>query len=434
MSIDTIFILSQNGQILAHRIFKGLKRKDTLPEFYTQFVQFFRGTNADKEYPIIRIKDALYPFVTFSEFIIGAIVTEEIPVLQLFATLFLIQDVIKASFPNESSEILKQNLPQIVIMLDTLFDYGYPQITQRYILESIAKPTSLIQKIKEKIIGRQNFQKETVSVLENYIEGQEDMREYCQYRIPEIKGQEQVYFDVIEYLNCVFDKNGRILMEEINGEIKVDCNLSGLPELYVFLNQPNQFNDYSVHECLLQKIDTFEREQVLAFVPPSGTTTIFYYDIKGISIKVPFDFIPKLQFLSNQVKIELPFQNKSVRDKSYVVDELHVKLTVPTGLTLGKTEMVQGTLQELENAILWKIGKLEIDSSIRLVVTFTAREELLNIIQQGNFLVQLKFVVKTFSPSQTKIDKVEIRNGPKDLIKKARNIAKSGYYEIRLNQ
>lgn len=45
----------------------------------------------------------------------------------------------------------------------------------------------------------------------------------------------------------------------------------------------------------------------------------------------------------------------------------------------------------------------------------------------------MKFVVNTFSPSQTKIDKVEVRNGAKVLTKKARNIAKSGYYEIRLN-
>ncbi|CAD8112881.1 unnamed protein product [Paramecium primaurelia] len=433
MSIDTIFILSQNGEILAHRIFKGLKRKDTLPEFYTQFVQFFRGTNADKEYPIIRIKDALYPFVTFSDIIIGAIVTEEIPVLQLFATLFLILDVLKASFPNESSEKLKQNLHSIGIMLDSIFDYGYPQITQKHVLESIVKPGGIIEKIEEKIIGRQNVQKETVSLLEKYIDGQADVREHSQYRLPEIKGEEEVYFDVIEFLDCVFDKNGRILIEEINGEIKVDCNLSGVPELFVFLNQTNQFNDYTVHECLLQKIDTYERERVLAFVPPSGTTTIFYYNIKGISIRPPFEFIPKLQFINNQVKIEFLLKNRPVRGQSYVVDEFHTKLTVPTGLTLGETEMAQGTLQQLENAILWRIGKLEIDSSIRLAVTFTSTEDQFNIIQQGNFLVQLKFVVNTFSPSQTKIDKVEVRNGAKVLTKKARNIAKSGYYEIRLN-
>lgn len=34
------------SEILAHRVFKGLKRKDTLPEFYTQFTQSFRGANS----------------------------------------------------------------------------------------------------------------------------------------------------------------------------------------------------------------------------------------------------------------------------------------------------------------------------------------------------------------------------------------------------
>lgn len=62
------------------------------------------------------------------------------------------------------------------------------------------------------------------------------MREHTQYRINEIKGEEEVYFDVIEYLDLVIDKNGKALVEEINGEIKVDCNLSGVPELFVFLN------------------------------------------------------------------------------------------------------------------------------------------------------------------------------------------------------
>lgn len=75
-----------------------------------------------------------------------------------------------------------------------------------------------------------------MSLLEKYIDGQADVREHSQYRLPEIKGEEEVYFDVIEFLDCVFDKNGRILIEEINGEIKVDCNLSGVPELFVFLN------------------------------------------------------------------------------------------------------------------------------------------------------------------------------------------------------
>lgn len=48
-------------------------------------------------------------------------------------------------------------------------------------------------------------------------------------------------------------RNGKYIIEEINGEVKMDCNLSGTPELFIFLNQPISFNDYSVHEILLNR-------------------------------------------------------------------------------------------------------------------------------------------------------------------------------------
>jgi AP-3 complex subunit mu len=74
----------------------------------------------------------------------------------------------------------------------------------------------------------------------------------------------------------------------------MECNLSGVPELFVFLSQPLGFTDYSVHESLLPRIDAYEREKVLNFIPPSGNTIIFYYNIKGAQVRIPFDFIPRL--------------------------------------------------------------------------------------------------------------------------------------------
>lgn len=45
-------------------------------------------------------------------------------------------------------------------------------------LESVIRPGGLIEKIEERIIGRQNVQKETVSLLEKYIDAQADIREH----------------------------------------------------------------------------------------------------------------------------------------------------------------------------------------------------------------------------------------------------------------
>jgi AP-3 complex subunit mu len=64
-----------------------------------------------------------------------------------------------------------------------------------------------------------------------------------------------------------------------------------------------------------------------------------------------------------------------------------------------------------------------------LVATYTSKGN----IKNGNFIACLKFLVNNFAASSTKIEKVEVRNGAKSLSKKAKNITKSGYYEIRLN-
>jgi molybdopterin/thiamine biosynthesis adenylyltransferase len=49
-------------------------------------------------------------------------------------------------------------------------------------------------------------QKDNLHVLEKYIDAQADIREHSSYRILETKGEEEVLFDLIEYLDCVIDK------------------------------------------------------------------------------------------------------------------------------------------------------------------------------------------------------------------------------------
>lgn len=63
----------------------------------------------------------------------------------------------------------------------------------------------------------------------------------------------------------------------------------------------------------MNRVDTYEREKVLNLIPPTGTSTIFYYNIKGVAISVPFDFIPKISITENVAKVELKLANRPVR-------------------------------------------------------------------------------------------------------------------------
>ena len=44
-----------------------------------------------------------------------------------------------------------------------------------------------------------------------------------------------------------------MLLQNINGEIKVNSHLSGVPEINLFLNLPSKFGDFAIHECLFDR-------------------------------------------------------------------------------------------------------------------------------------------------------------------------------------
>ncbi len=55
-------------------------------------------------------------------------------------------------------------------------------------------------------------------------------------------------------------------------------------------------------------------------------------------------------------------------------------------------------------------------------------------VENKNYLMCLKFIIPGYSYSNTKIEKVDVKDvDPRTIIKKSRNISKSGYFEIRLN-
>ena len=138
-------------------------------------------------------------------------------------------------------------------MLDHYLDYGFPLITQKYILESMIKPYKMIDKLEETFVGKNSHAKDNIQFLEKYVEAVSDVKPYSIWRISDYKASEELYFDVIEYIDCILDKNNQYLHQNINGEIKVNCQLSGNPEINVFLNIPNNFYDYAIHDCLFDR-------------------------------------------------------------------------------------------------------------------------------------------------------------------------------------
>lgn len=62
---------------------------------------------------------------------------------------------------------------------------------------------------------------------------------------------------------------------EIYGEIQVDSNLSGYPDLTLSFANPTILNDVRFHPCI--RFRPWELYQLLSFVPPNGQFKLMSY-------------------------------------------------------------------------------------------------------------------------------------------------------------
>lgn len=78
---------------------------------------------------------------------------------------------------------------------------------------------------------------------------------------------------------------------------------------------------------------------------------------------------------------------------------------------------------------MWRLGKLNPKGKTIIILNYEAatKEEM----HEASTVICVKFCVPTLSFSGTKIEKAVFKNKGYNVTKKARCVAKSGYFEIR---
>ena len=81
--------------------------------------------------------------------------------------------------------------------------------------------------------------------------------------------------DLSPLLILLLLRDGNLVKCEIYGEVEVNSNLSGLPDLTLLFANPSIFNDVRFHPCV--RLRPWEANQILSFVPPDGQFTLMSY-------------------------------------------------------------------------------------------------------------------------------------------------------------
>jgi len=164
--------------------------------------------------------------------------------------------------------------------LEEILDFGYPQITDVEILKMYIT--------QGKINAAKLMKEDKVKKITVLATGQTPWRPTdITYK------KNELWIDVVERINLLISHQGTVLKSDVEGEIRLKCNLSGMPQCEFGMNDKIlvekekskgkkisadssiALDDLSFHQCV--RLSRFENDRIVSFVPPDGEFVLMRY-------------------------------------------------------------------------------------------------------------------------------------------------------------
>lgn len=209
-------------------------------------------------------------------------VSGDVNPLYVFAFLQTFIDILREYFGQISAETLKDNFDVVYQLLEETLDAsGHPSTTYPNALRDIVLPPSLLQKVLS-VAG--------VTGLANQSSNQHPFASPIPWRKTGVRyNANEVFFDLLEELRAVVNKNGIAAMSQVWGTVHANSRLSGTPDLLLSFAGSQTLTDCSFHPCV--RLQRWTRDKQLSFVPPDGQFTLMSYRYQPAgthAIAIPF--------------------------------------------------------------------------------------------------------------------------------------------------
>lgn len=188
----------------------------------------------------------------------------------------------------------------------------------------------------------------------------------------------EVFLDVVESVNLLVSSSGQVLRSEILGAIKMRCQLSGMPELRLGLNDKVQINsarhyagsgsgsgssasvrksvemeDVNFHQCV--RLARFDTNHSISFVPPDGDFELMTYRL-NTRVK-PLIWIEAIIDKHEHSRVELLVKARSQFRLQSTANNVQVMIPVPVDAHSPRFKCSIGSCKhEPENSqMVWTI-------------------------------------------------------------------------------
>ena len=349
--MSAIYILDSKGRVLINFDYRG-EVDMSIPD---KFMSHIQANDKILPNPVFRVDDWCFAYIDRASMYFVAVTRTNSNVTLLLTFLSALAKLFEDYLGTLSAEAIIDNFSLVYELLDEVMDYGYPQTVDsealsEYILRDKprdlnAQPTN----VPVNATGLVTWRKEGLSY-----------------------GVNEVFVDVIEKVNMLVAKNGAVIHNEIDGEIKLATYLSGMPELRIGLNDKILFDqndqqqhqtdvsrrvfeleDIKFHPCV--RLSQFERDRSITFIPPDGEFRLMNYRLSA-AIK-PIIHIDSTIERYKRARIEMLIRARAQYRPQSVAQNVQIKVPVPPDVDTPKAQCTAGRMRYSpnDNALVWTI-------------------------------------------------------------------------------
>lgn len=438
MTISALYILDLKGKIIISRDYRG----DISVNYVERFVSKVLEEEESNLKPIFEEDGVTYIYVKHNNLYFLSVTQLNCDAMVVLNFVYKLIEVFTAYFKEVEEESIRDNFVVTYELLDEMIDFGYPQSTEPAVLkEYITQKSNELHKALVRVpaaaTGAVSWRPDNIKHTKN-----------------------EVFLDVIEKVNIMVSSNGTPLRSEIVGQIRINSQLSGMPELRLGLNDRVKFDvgnrgsgdaapqqsapgappkkaiemeDVAFHQCV--RLSRFESEKIISFIPPDGEFELMSYRL-NTAIK-PLIWIEAVVDSHAHSRIEYLIKAKAQFKARSTANNVEIVIPVPPDADSPKFRASIGNVKYApeKDAIIWTIRQFQGGKEFLLRAHFglpSIESDESNAKAKRPISVKFEIPYFTVSGIQVRYLRIIEKSGYQAL-PWVRYITQAGEYQIRMN-
>ncbi|KAI0637697.1 clathrin adaptor mu subunit [Trametes polyzona] len=328
-------------------------------------------------------------------------VSGDVDPLYAFAFLQTFVDILREYFGHVSAETLRENFDVVYQLFEeTLDSGGHPLTTSPNALRDIVLPPTLLHKV---------LSAAGVSGLATSSANSHPFASPIPWRKAGVRyNNNEIFFDVVETLDAVVNKNGTPAVSSVWGRVDCNCKLSGTPDLALTFSNASTLTDCSFHPCI--RLQRWARDKVLSFVPPDGKFKLMEYRYTPVSassmnqVSVPFILRPMVKVDEHGGTIDVTLSSRlTTRTMENVVVELYLGQGA-TGASCMVSHGASWSFNPKTSMLIWELKAVVTSANYSLRGTFTSSAE----TPRASRAFRVRFDIPQHNFSALKIEQLKL--------------------------